>query len=124
VERLEPFKRIWHYITVALKYVANLGPSDGVQTLPSLNVDKWNAKNSLLIGGYNAENVPKSNGKSNSIQQQKRIFVRDVALTIDVKCSVSKWRAARPPFKFAFLQRGEPPLCLFQKRDFAWIPCT
>jgi len=59
--------------------VANLGPSDGVQTVPSLNDDNWNAKNSMLIGGYDAANVPNATGKSNSIQQQKRIFVRDVA---------------------------------------------
>jgi hypothetical protein len=43
--------------------VANLGPSDGVQTVPSLNDDNWNAKNSMLIGGYDAANVPKATGK-------------------------------------------------------------
>jgi hypothetical protein len=56
--------------------VANLEPSDGVQTLPSSNDDKWNAKNSMLIGGYDAENGTKSNRKSNSIQQQKANFCK------------------------------------------------
>jgi hypothetical protein len=70
----------------------------------------------------NAENVPKATEKANSIQQQKRIFVRDVALNIDAKCRVSKWRAARPPSNLPFLKRGDPRLCLFRKRDFAWIP--
>jgi hypothetical protein len=76
VERLEPFKRIWHYyITVALKYVANLGPSDGVQTLPSSNVDKWNPKNSMLIGGYNnAENVPKATEKATQFNNKSEFL--------------------------------------------------
>ncbi len=46
--------------------------------------------------------VPKAIEKATQFNNKKRIFVRDVALNVDVKCSVSKWRAARPPFKLAF----------------------
>jgi hypothetical protein len=55
--------------------VANLGPSDGVQTLPSSNVDKWNPKNSMLIGGYNnAENVPKATEKATQFNNKSEFL--------------------------------------------------
>jgi hypothetical protein len=54
--------------------VANLGPSDGVQTLPSSNDDKWNAKNSMLIGGYDAENVPKATEKATQFNNKSEFF--------------------------------------------------